>query len=62
MIINSIKAVENSNIEVSDHFADVGKMVDIGVSERDIQDVALSRKNFWKEKNKIKKSPTTLTW
>lgn len=43
-VINKAKtAAENSNIQVSDHFADVSKMVDIGVAHRDIQDIALSR-------------------
>lgn len=43
-VINKAKkAVENSNISISDHFADVGKMVDIGVSQREIQDILLSR-------------------
>lgn len=43
-VINKAKkAAENSNIQVSDHFADVGKMVDIGVAHRDIQDIVLSR-------------------
>ena len=33
----------NSNNNVDDHFADVGKMVQIGISEREIQDIVLSR-------------------
>ena len=36
-------ACENSNFPVSYHFADVGKMVHIGVSQREIQDMVLSR-------------------
>lgn len=36
-------ACENSNSPVSYHFADVGKMVHIGVSQREIQDMVLSR-------------------
>ena len=38
------KACESSGIEVSDHFADVGKMVDLGSgSQREIEDIALTR-------------------
>lgn len=33
----------NSSNNVDDHFADVGKMVQIGISEREIQDIVLSR-------------------
>ena len=37
-------ACQNSGFDVSDHFADVGKMVDIGSgAEREIDDVMLSR-------------------
>ena len=36
-------ACTNSGNNVDDHFADVGKMVYIGVAERTIQDVVLSR-------------------
>ena len=37
-------ACKNSGYEVDDHFADVGKMVDIGSgAEREIDDVMLSR-------------------
>ena len=35
---------ENSGFEIADHFADVGKMVDIGsCAEREIDDIMLSR-------------------
>ncbi len=38
------EACKNSNIDVSEHFADVGKMVEIGSgTEREIQDMMLSR-------------------
>ena len=38
------QACQNSGFDVSDHFADVGKMVDIGSgAEREIDDVMLSR-------------------
>lgn len=38
------KACENSNSLISDHFADIGKMVQIGSgSEREIEDIALTR-------------------
>ena len=38
------KACENSGSLLSDHFADVGKMVQIGSgSERQIEDIALTR-------------------
>ena len=38
------KACESSGIAVSDHFADVGKMVDLGSgSQREIEDIALTR-------------------
>jgi DNA-damage-inducible protein D len=37
-------AAENADIKVSDHFADVGKMVDLGSgSQREIEDIALTR-------------------
>ena len=37
-------ACEGSGVKVSDHFADVGKMVDLGSgSQREIEDVALTR-------------------
>ena len=37
-------ACENSGVKVSDHFANVGKMVDLGSgSQREIEDVALTR-------------------
>lgn len=37
-------ACESSGIPVSDHFADVGKMVDLGSgSQREIEDIALTR-------------------
>lgn len=43
-VINKAKtAAENSKVNIFDHFADVGKMVDIGVSQREIQDILLSR-------------------
>ena len=38
------KACENSGLSVSDHFADVGKMVELGSgSQREIDDIALTR-------------------
>ena len=38
------EACKNSNISIDDHFADVGKMVDIGSgAEREVDDVMLSR-------------------
>lgn len=37
------EACQNSDFIVSDHFADVGKMVKAGVAPKDIGDVALSR-------------------
>lgn len=43
-VINKAKeACENSNNSVADHFADVGKMVEAGVSYKDIGDIELSR-------------------
>lgn len=37
-------ACENSGLDTTDHFVDVGKMVDIGSgAEREIEDIALSR-------------------
>jgi DNA-damage-inducible protein D len=44
VIIKAKAASESSGITVSDHFADVGKMVDLGSgSQREITDVALTR-------------------
>lgn len=38
------KACENAGIDISDHFVDVNKMVDIGSNtEREIEDIALTR-------------------
>ena len=37
------EACQNSDYVVSDHFADVGKMVKAGVAPKDIGDIALSR-------------------
>lgn len=37
------EACQNSDFVVSDHFADVGKMVKAGVAPKDIGDIALSR-------------------
>ena len=38
------KAAENTEIKVSDHFAGIGKMVDLGSgSKREIPDMALTR-------------------
>ena len=37
------EACQNSDFIVSDHFADVGKMVKAGVAPKDIGDIALSR-------------------
>lgn len=44
-VINKAKtACENSNINISDHFVDVNKMVQLGSgAEREIEDVMLSR-------------------
>lgn len=44
-VINKAKtACENSNINISDHFVDVNKMVQLGSgAEREIKDVMLSR-------------------
>lgn len=37
-------AAENASVQVSDHFADIGKMVELGSgSQREIQDTALTR-------------------
>ena len=36
-------ACQNSELSISDHFADVGKMVHVGVANREIQDIVLSR-------------------
>src|SRR5688572_2618333 len=37
-------ACNNAGIEVSDHFADIGKMVELGSgSQREVEDVALTR-------------------
>jgi len=44
VIIKAKTACENSKINVHDHFADVGKMVQLGSgSEREIDDIMLSR-------------------
>ncbi len=44
VIEKAIKAAENSEIAISDHFADVGKMVQLGSgAEREIPDVMLTR-------------------
>lgn len=44
VIEKAIKAAENSEIVISDHFADVGKMVQLGSgAEREIPDVMLTR-------------------
>lgn len=37
------EACVNSNMDVIAHFVDVNKMVDIGVTQREIQDIVLSR-------------------
>ena len=37
------EACENSNININDHFADVGKIVKAGVSNKDIGDIRLTR-------------------
>lgn len=37
------ESCSNAGNNIEDHFADVGKMVDIGVSKREIQDIVLSR-------------------
>ena len=37
------KACENSDMNISDYFADVGKIVKTGVSEKEIDDLKLSR-------------------
>ncbi len=38
------KACENAGVSVSDHFADIGKMVELGSgSQREIDDIALTR-------------------
>lgn len=37
------ESCEASNYNINDHFANVGKMVDIGISSREIQDIVLSR-------------------
>lgn len=43
-IIRAKEACENSGIKVSEHFADVGKMVDIGSGAiREVNDYQLSR-------------------
>ena len=43
-VINKAKeACENSNYAVSDHFANVGKIVEAGVTHKDIGDIQLSR-------------------
>lgn len=43
-VINKAKeACENSNYAISDHFANVGKIVETGVAQRDIGDIQLSR-------------------
>lgn len=43
-VINKAKdACKNAGNAISDHFADVGKMVDVGVSKRTIPDIVLSR-------------------
>lgn len=34
---------ENSELSISDHFADVGKIVHLGVADREIQDIVLTR-------------------
>ena len=36
-------ACQNSELSISDHFADVGKIVHVGVANREIQDIVLSR-------------------
>lgn len=36
-------ACKNSGNNVDDHFADVGKMVHVGIADREIQDIVLSR-------------------
>jgi len=44
VIAKAITACENSGYEVSDHFVDVNKMVDLGSgSQRRIQDIMLTR-------------------
>lgn len=43
VISKAKQACKNSGHSIFDHFADVGKMVDIGVSQREIQDIVLSR-------------------
>jgi len=44
VILRAIKACENSGNTISDHFANVGKMVDIGSeSQRKVEDYQLSR-------------------
>ncbi|MBI5359879.1 MAG: DNA damage-inducible protein D [Planctomycetes bacterium] len=43
-IEKAMKSCENAGVAVSDHFADVGKMVDLGSgSQREIDDIALTR-------------------
>lgn len=44
VIEKAVKACENSGIEVSDHFVEVNKMVDLGSgAKREIDDIALTR-------------------
>ena len=37
------EACRTSKINVSDHFADIGKIVHLGIADREIQDIVLSR-------------------
>ena len=37
------KACEGSNFNIYDHFADVGKIVKAGISQKDIGDIKLTR-------------------
>ena len=43
VIERSKEACKNSNINIDDHFADVGKIVKAGVTNKDIGDIKLTR-------------------